>query len=83
MISSDGDFTTGGFFFTFDPTAAQPSRIGSSESGGGSSTTVALSAAGLLVLVGLLALVAWRIDNRRRERPLAPTDGYAEDDHYR
>ena len=79
MISSDGDFTTGGFFFTFDPAADQPARIEPSGSGGFSSTTLALSGVGLIVVVGLLALFVRRIDNRRREQILEATEGYGAD----
>lgn len=70
MVSFDADFTTSGFFFTFDPTANQMARIEPPGPGGFSTTTLALSGAGLTVLVGLLALFVWRIDNRRREQIL-------------
>ncbi len=68
MISFDSDFTTGGFFFTFEPAAGEAARIESSGPGGLSSITVALSGAGLALVVALLALFVWRIDARRREQ---------------
>ncbi|MEM9615670.1 MAG: copper resistance protein CopC [Actinomycetota bacterium] len=77
MISFDTDFTTGGFFFTFDPTAGGIARIEQPGSGGGiSSTTLVLSGIGLTVLVGVLALFVWRLDGRRRDELLEPADGY-------
>lgn len=84
MISSDNDFTTGGYFFTFDPAAAPAGRIEASESSGGFSTaTLALAGAGLAVLVGLLALLAWRTGNRRRAQVLDTSVGHdAEFDHW-
>ncbi len=81
MISFDSDFTTGGFFFTFDPAADQMARIEPPGSGGFSTTTLALSGAGLTVLVALLALFVWRIDNRRREQILEATDDYGAEDY--
>ena len=67
MISFDSDFTTGGYFFTFDPAAAQPARIQPSGSASGFPlTTLELTGAGLAITVVLLALVLRRIDNRRR-----------------
>lgn len=81
MISFDSDFTTGGFFFTFDPAANQMGRIEPSGSGGFSTTmTLALSGAGLALLVGLLALFVLRIDNRRHEQILELTDEYGAED---
>ena len=78
MISFDTDFTTGGFFFTFDPAAGGIARIEQPDSGGGgiSSTTLALSGIGLTVLVGVLALFVWRLDGRRRQEFLEPADSY-------
>lgn len=68
MISFDSDFTTGGFFFTFDPAAAQAPRIELPGPGGLSSTTIALSIAGLVVVIMVLALFVQRIDRRRRQQ---------------
>lgn len=65
IISTDGDFTSSAFFFTYDPAADQPARIESSGSGGFSITTLVVSGAGLVVAVGLLALFVRRIDDRR------------------
>jgi len=74
MVSFDGDFTTGGYFFTFDPTAAPMTRITVSEFGesgepgepdGVSSTTIAVTGIGLVVIVAVLALFAWWMDRRR------------------
>ena len=79
MTSADSDFTTGGYFFTFDPSADQMARIEPSGSGRFSSTTLALSGVGLTAVVGLLALFVRRIDNRRREQVLEATDYGAED----
>ncbi|MEM8924177.1 MAG: copper resistance protein CopC [Actinomycetota bacterium] len=76
MISFDTDFTTGGFFFTFDPTAEQMARIEPPGSGGISSTVLALSGAGLTVVVALLGLFVWRTDGRRREELVDSGDGY-------
>ncbi|MEM9564193.1 MAG: copper resistance protein CopC [Actinomycetota bacterium] len=76
MISLDGDFTTGGYFFTFDPAAAQPARIEAPASGGVSTNTVlAASAIGLAALVGLLVFFIRRTDVRRRHEDFEP-DGY-------
>ncbi|MGH1494019.1 MAG: copper resistance CopC family protein [Acidimicrobiales bacterium] len=75
MTSFDGDFTTGGYFFTFDPAAEQVGRIEFSGSSGFSTTTLALSGAGLIMIVGLLAVFVRRIDSGRREA-LGATDDY-------
>jgi methionine-rich copper-binding protein CopC len=74
MTSSDGDFTTGGYFFTFDPAADQVARIDPTGSGDFSSTTLALSGAGLAVVVALIALFVWQIENRRRQLILEATE---------
>lgn len=77
MVSADGDFTTGGYFFTFDPTATPMTRIAASEpaeSDGVSSTTIALTGVGLVVIVAVLALFAWWTDNRRRQQPVTATE---------
>ncbi len=70
MISFDSDFTTGGFFFTFDPEAEEAARILEATGEGGLSTTTTLvvSGFGLTLLVGLLALFVWRLENRRQEQ---------------
>lgn len=74
MTSADGDFTTGGYFFTFDPAAAPPATLEPSGGGGLSSTTVAgLAGLGLALLVGIPVLVMLRRDAQRRERLLEPT----------
>lgn len=82
MISVDGDFTTGGYFFTFDPAADQVERIEPSGSGGFSTTTLALLGAGLIVVIGLLALLVLRLDNRRHDQILEATDDYGAQDHH-
>jgi methionine-rich copper-binding protein CopC len=79
MISFDSDFTTGGFFFTFDPVAAEAARLELSGPGGFSSTTIAVSVVALVAVIGLLALFVRQIDNRRSQ-VLQAVDGY--DDHY-
>ena len=71
MISFDTDFTTGGYFFTFDPAASPVERIELTESGGLFSNTLVISAGGLVVVAALLAVFAWRTDNRRRQQYLA------------
>ncbi|MEM9655870.1 MAG: copper resistance protein CopC [Actinomycetota bacterium] len=71
MISFDTDFTTGGYFFTFDPAAGQAGRLELSESGGIFDNTLVLSAGGMVVVAALLALFVWRTDNRRRREYLA------------
>lgn len=81
MVSFDSDFTTGGFFFTFDPAADQAARIEPPGSGGSSPTTLIVSGVGLAVVVGLLALFVWRIDNRRRQQLLEANDDYDADDY--
>ena len=81
LISADGDFTTGGYFFTFDPAAGQVERIEPPGSGGFSSTTLALSGAVLILVVGLLALFVRWIDNRRRGQILETIDDYGADDY--
>jgi methionine-rich copper-binding protein CopC len=68
MISFDSDFTTGGYFFSFDPLADQPTRIELSAAGGISTATIIASVVGLLLLGGLLALFVRRIDNYRSEQ---------------
>ncbi len=68
MISLDGDFTTGGYFFTFDPAAAQPARIEPGSADGLSSTTLGALAIGCAVAAGLLAIGARQVSNRRREQ---------------
>ena len=68
MISFDSDFTTGGFFFTFDPVADQAARIEPPGSGESLTTTLVLSGIGLTVLVVLLGLFVWWLDNRRRQQ---------------
>jgi methionine-rich copper-binding protein CopC len=74
MISDDGDFTTGGYFFTFDPAAGQPGRLEPSGGGGLSTTTLAgMVGLGLALLVGVPILVMLRKDAQRRERLLEPT----------
>lgn len=70
MISLDGDFTTDGYFFTFDPAADQPARIEPSGSGGLPIATITISAAGIIAIVGLLAVFARKTDNRRRNQQL-------------
>ena len=76
MISFDSDFTTGGFFFTFDPAAPPPVRLEPSGSGGFPTTTIALAGAGLVIVLGLLSLFVQRIDGRRRGRILEVSDGH-------
>ena len=75
MISFDSDFTTGGFFFTFDPAAAQAPRIEPSGPGGLSTTTLALSIIGLVTVITLLAFFVQRVDKRRRAQ-IVEFDGY-------
>lgn len=72
MISFDSDFTTGGFFFTFDPTAEEAVRILEATGEGGLSTTTTLvvSGFGIVLIVGLLALFVARVDSRRQEQLL-------------
>ncbi|MEL7207977.1 MAG: copper resistance protein CopC, partial [Actinomycetota bacterium] len=83
MVSFDSDFTTGGFFFTFDPAAEQMARIEQPGSGGLSPAILALSGAGLAVVVGLLGLFVWRIDSRRRQLLLDDEyDSYDDYDQY-
>ncbi len=83
MISFDGDFTTGGYFFTFDPVAAPMTRITVSASGepaesaGVSSRTIALTGAGLVVIVAVLALFAWWMDGRRGQQAVGAGAGRA------
>lgn len=67
MISTDGDFTTGGYFFTFDPLAEQPGRIDPSGSDGFPIATLALPAVGLVAIIGLISVTTRRSANRRRE----------------
>ena len=86
MISFDGDFTTGGYFFTFDPNAEPTARINPSGSGGVSSTTLVASGAALAVLAALVGLFVWRIDRGRRTEGMAASDGtdtwYDDSDHW-
>lgn len=80
MISFDGDFTTGGFFFTYDPAAAQPTRIEPGGSGLSSSTTLALSVGGLAIIAIGLGIFVLRIERRRRDQLLEAGTGYDMDD---
>ena len=80
MISFDSDFTTGGFFFTFDPVADQVARIEPSGPGGLSPVTIAVSVVALIAVIGLLALFVRRIDNRRGQ-VLQEIDDYDYEDH--
>ncbi len=82
MISFDSDFTTGGFFFTFDPAAAPPSGIEPSGSDGFPLVTLAISGAGLLVVLAIIALFVRRIDEEPEEELLPASDRYWSDDHY-
>ncbi len=68
MISFDGDFTTGGYFFTFDPVADQVDRIEPTAPGGLSPVVIALSGVGVIVVVAMLAMFVRRIDDRRQEQ---------------
>lgn len=68
MISFDSDFTTGGYFFSFDPLADQPTRIELSAAGGISTGTIVASVVGLVLLGGLLALFVRRIDSHRSQQ---------------
>lgn len=83
MISFDSDFTTGGFFFTFDPEAEEAVRIleATGEGGLSTATTLALSGFGLVVLIGLLALFVSRVDSRRREQLLEATADFGHDEY--
>ncbi len=84
MISFDSDFTTGGYFFTFDPAAAQPARIQPPGSASGFPlTTLELTGAGLAITVVLLALVLRRIDNRRRHHTPQTIDHHRANDRDR
>lgn len=75
MISFDTDFTTSAYFFTFDPAAPQPDRIGVGETTGvvisdaGTSGTnwllVVGSAVGAVAAVVVLAAYVWRLDAQR------------------
>jgi methionine-rich copper-binding protein CopC len=76
MISVDSDFTTAGFFFTFDPAADQMARIEPPGSSGFSSTALVGSGIGLAVVATLLGLFVWRIGNRRRDQFVEATNGY-------
>lgn len=79
MTSFDSDFTTGGYFFSFDPTADQPGRIEFSDSGRLSLVTLAASGIGLAALVGLLLLFVRRIDRQRSQQFIDVADDWAED----
>ena len=76
MISFDTDFTTGGFFFTYDPAAGQVARIAEPGSDGTSSNTLLISGLGFAAVAALLGVVVWRIDARRREQYLDDADYY-------
>jgi methionine-rich copper-binding protein CopC len=77
MVSFDTDFTTGGFFFTFDPAAAAPPRIEEAAGSGGGLTTLVLTGvlAGLTLLAVVLAVMLWRTGGQRRAH-LAGADGF-------
>lgn len=80
MISFDADNTTSTFFFTFAADAPQPARIGLTDSGGandgasltdgesGSDDRILIGATVLVLtsVVGLLAVLVWRVDAKRR-----------------
>lgn len=65
MISADGDFTTGGYFFTFDPTAPPPPRIQVESGSGGFSIGLLPVLIGLCGLAGVLGLLVWWSGRRR------------------
>jgi methionine-rich copper-binding protein CopC len=67
MVSSDGDFTTGGYFFTFDPAAPAAPRIEASGSGGLPTAALAVAGVGLAVVAALLAMW-WFRGRTDRER---------------
>ena len=74
MISFDTDFTTGGFFFSYDPAAAPAERLELPSSSGLPTITVVLAGAGLALLAGFLALAIVRIERRRRRLLLEMAD---------
>lgn len=71
MVSDDGDFTEGGYFFTYDPTAFQPTRLGQVDvqpEDGDLTRRIALVVL-VVALVGMCVLLA--IELRRRRSALA------------
>ncbi|MCP3992582.1 MAG: hypothetical protein GY724_26155 [Actinomycetia bacterium] len=78
MISSDTDYTTSAFFFTYEADAPQPAQIGetdrvgltSGDSGGTSRILIGAMAILLATVFGLLAIFVWRVDARRRRDTL-------------
>ena len=66
MISADGDFTTGGYFFTFDPSAAEPARI-ELESSGVTTPVLLVAGVGLAGVAALIGYFVWRTNSRLRE----------------
>ena len=67
MISFDSDFTTGGFFFSYDPAAAPAERLELPSSSDVPSITLVLAGAGLAILAGFLVVAIVRIERRRRQ----------------
>lgn len=68
VTSFDSDRDTGGFFFTYAPDAPQPTRLGLVEGEADGRNWLQIAAAVVLLssLVGLLAMLVWRLDAKRR-----------------
>ncbi len=74
MTSFDSDFTTDGFFFTFDPAGPQPVEIDLSAGQGLGQETAEGSDWGFFAAVGVLiaslfclvGIFVWRVDAKRR-----------------
>ncbi len=77
MTSFDLDYTTSGFFFTFDTNAAPLIRLEAPTAGGDSSFPLVPTIVAAVVVVALLAAFVWYFDARRRLG--LTTDGHAPD----
>lgn len=67
MISADGDFTTSGFFFVYDPSAIEPIRLGDADipESGTSVITVVAGAVFGLCMIGLVMVFLTKLERSR------------------
>ncbi len=70
MISFDGDSTESAYFFTYEPEATQPARLGDAElpPAEGNGTTILVAAVSVVVGIGLIGLVLLFLSRLERNR---------------
>lgn len=66
MTSFDLDYTTSGFFFTYDTAAPPPARLDTPSASDDSSFPIVPTIIGTVVLVAVLGVFVWQFDARRR-----------------